>query len=55
MQTSMNNKYRMLWGSEELYHMHIGGGNKTLMADMHKRLCVINPVADYVYCLVLFA
>ena len=41
----------MLWGSEQLYDMHIGGGNKTLLVDMHKRPRVTraNLMAYYMY------
>ena len=47
------NTCSMLWGSEHLYHMHIGGGNKTLLVDMHKRPHVTNPIniAYYMCCL----
>ena len=27
----------MFWGADQLYDMHVGGGNKTLLIDLHKR------------------
>ena len=35
------NKLKQYMGYKQLYHMHIGGGNKTLLLDMHKRPCVL--------------